>query len=158
MEKLCTQIIRKEKVCYFRFILFLNRFKKSNVEQKIFNIQITNRYSHNGFKVVTKLLNIPILFSNNYQGKYWFRNKHENGIMHCMHWLKDHTWPGEGDGGRYLTPSLVHFGRGLTCQGQRNILSKDCFLCKYFEVEVRDKLSVENQRSDQMNNASGLQL
>jgi len=30
------------------------------------------------------------LFNNNYQGKYWFRNKYENGIMHCMHWLKDH--------------------------------------------------------------------
>ena len=102
LEKLCTQMIRKEKVCYFRFILFLNRFKKSNVEQKIFNIQITNRYSHNGFKVVTKSLNIPILFSNNYQGKYWFRNKHENGIMHCMHWLKDHTRPGEGEGAVFL--------------------------------------------------------
>ena len=97
------------------------------------------------------------LFNNNYQGKYWFRNKYENGIMHCMHWLKDHTWPGEGDGGRYLTPSLGHW-KGLTREGQRNILSKDCFLCKYFEVDIIDKFSVENQSSDQMNNARSFQL
>ena len=150
-------MIRKEKVCYFRFILFLNRFKKSNVEQKIFNIQITNRYSHNGFKVVTKSLNIPILFSNNYQGKYWFRNKHENGIMHCMHWLKDHTRPGEGEGAVF-DPLTWPFWKGLTSQGQGNILRKYCFLCKYFEVDIIDKFSVEIQSSDQMNNARELQF
>ena len=66
------------------------------------------------------------LFNNNYQGKYWFRNKYENGIMHCMHWLKDHKRPGEGDGAVF-DPLTWPFWKGLIGQGRRDILSKDFF-------------------------------
>ena len=74
-----------------------------------------------------------------------------------MHWLKDHTRPGEGEGAVF-DPLTWPLEGGLTRQGKRNILSKDCFLCKYFEVDIIDKFSVENQRSDQMINARDLQL